>query len=95
VAFETDDPLNEWQTRSDNFESPIFFLWSAWFVIDLATVFSKVRLEAKAEIWPSVLPTCHVRSTARLLKGVGQFAVERTRQTQNIHGQIMAWGLSL
>ena len=30
-----------WQARSDSFESPLFFIWSAWFTIDLALVCSK------------------------------------------------------
>ncbi|KAJ1483224.1 hypothetical protein T484DRAFT_1896321, partial [Baffinella frigidus] len=61
VPFETDVALNEWQTRSDNFESPIFFLWNAWFALDLATVFSKghlYRLKAsknKALVWSVIL----------------------------------------
>jgi len=30
------------QTRSDNFEAPLFFLWGVWFTLDLAATFSKV-----------------------------------------------------
>ena len=39
--YALDGPLNEWQHRSDSFESPLVFVWSAWFTIDLALVCSK------------------------------------------------------
>eukprot|EP00960_Hanusia_phi_P040349 754406-Hanusia_phi.AAC.5 len=34
----------KWQTRSDNYESPLFFIWAIWFTVDLALVYSNGHL---------------------------------------------------
>mmetsp|Transcript_6045 Transcript_6045/g.21337 ORF Transcript_6045/g.21337 Transcript_6045/m.21337 type:complete len:1340 (-) Transcript_6045:129-4148(-) len=42
--FQSGDALYKWQTRSDNYESPLFFIWAIWFTVDLAIVYSNGHL---------------------------------------------------
>jgi len=45
--YALEGPIYKWQARSDSFESPLFFIWSAWFSIDLALVLSKGHVHRK------------------------------------------------